>query len=86
MLQTGVISQRDMKTVTNADKKSNTKAYQGFKAGKKSVKTGKPLYKAAPHMKDETVRDENSRWSRMICLERNMKPEPLKMRRSDEQK
>ena len=37
--------------VTNADKKGNTPAYQGYKAGKKNVKTGEPLYKAAPHMK-----------------------------------
>ena len=42
-------------TVTNADKKANTKAYQDYKAGKKSVKTGKPLYKAADHMKENSV-------------------------------
>ena len=41
--------------VTNADKKGNTPAYQGYKAGKKNVKTGKPLYKAASHMKEETA-------------------------------
>ena len=41
--------------VTNADKKGNTPAYQGYKAGKKNVKTGEPLYKAAPHMKEETA-------------------------------
>ena len=40
-------------TVTNADKKGNTPAYQAYKAGKKNVKTGKPLYKAADHMKKE---------------------------------
>ena len=39
--------------VTAADKKGNTPAYQGYKAGKKNVKTGKPLYKAADHLKDE---------------------------------
>ena len=39
--------------VTNADKKGNTPAYQGYKAGKKNVKTGKPMYKAADHMKEE---------------------------------
>ena len=39
-------------TVTNADKKGNTKAYQNFKAGMKG-KDGKPLYKAADHMKEE---------------------------------
>ena len=42
-------------TVTNADKKGNTPAYQAYKAGKKNVKTGKPLYKAADHMKEEAV-------------------------------
>ena len=30
--------------VTNADKKANTPAYQGYKAGKKD-KDGKPMYK-----------------------------------------
>ena len=40
-------------TVTAADKKGNTPAYQGYKAGKKNVKTGKPLYKAADHLKKE---------------------------------
>jgi len=39
-------------TVTNADKKGNTPAYQGYKAGKKNVKTGEPMYKAADHMKE----------------------------------
>jgi len=39
--------------VTNADKKGNTPAYQGYKAGKKNVKTGEPLYKAADHLKKE---------------------------------
>ena len=38
-------------TVTNADKKGNTKAYQNFKKGMKG-KDGKPLYKAADHMKE----------------------------------
>ena len=42
-------------TVTNADKKGNTPAYQGYKAGKKDVKTGKPMYKAADHMKEGMV-------------------------------
>ena len=41
--------------VTNADKKGNTPAYQGYKAGKKNVKTGKPMYKAADHMKEESI-------------------------------
>ena len=39
-------------TVTNADKAGNTPAYKGLKSGKKNKLTGKPLYKAAPHMKD----------------------------------
>ena len=38
--------------VTNADKKGNTKAYQNYKAGMKNPKTGKPVYKAADHMKE----------------------------------
>ena len=38
-------------TVTNADKAGNTPAYQGLKSGKKNAVTGKPLYKAAPHLK-----------------------------------
>jgi uncharacterized membrane protein (UPF0127 family) len=41
--------------VTNADKKGNTPAYQGLKAGKKNKLTGKPLYKAADHMKENNV-------------------------------
>ena len=40
-------------TVTNADKKANTPAWKGYKAGKKNVKTGEPLYKAADHVKEE---------------------------------
>ena len=40
--------------VTNADKKGNTPAYQAFKAGKKD-KDGKPMYKAADHMKEESI-------------------------------
>ena len=40
-------------TVTAADKKGNTPAYQAYKAGKKNVKTGKPLYKAADHLNKE---------------------------------
>jgi hypothetical protein len=42
-------------TVTTADKKGNTPAYQAYKAGKKK-KDGSPMYKAADHMK-EGVRD-----------------------------
>ena len=39
-------------TVTNADKKGNTPAWKGYKSGKKNAKTGKPLYKAADHVKE----------------------------------
>ncbi len=38
--------------VTAADKKGNTKAWQGYKAGVKSKTTGKPLYRAADHLKE----------------------------------
>jgi hypothetical protein len=40
--------------VTNADKKGNTPAYQAYKAGKKK-KDGKPMYRAADHLKNESV-------------------------------
>ena len=43
--------------VTRADIKGNTPAAQGLKAGKKNVKTGKPLYKAADHLKNEVEYD-----------------------------
>ena len=46
-------------TVTAADKKGNTPAWKGYKAGKKNVKTGKPLYKAADHLKNEEVEPVN---------------------------
>jgi len=36
--------------VTNADKKGNTPAYQNYMKGMKD-KSGKPMYKAAPHLK-----------------------------------
>ena len=39
--------------VTAADKKGNTKAWQGYKKGVKSKTTGKPLYRAADHLKNE---------------------------------
>ena len=42
-------------TVTRADIKGNTLAAQGLKAGKKNVKTGEPLYKAADHLKKEEL-------------------------------
>ena len=38
--------------VTNADKNGNTLAWQRYKKGFKSRITGKPLYEAAPHLKD----------------------------------
>ena len=40
--------------VTRADKKGNTPAWQGYKAGKKK-KDGKPMYRAADHLKNESV-------------------------------
>jgi len=42
-------------TVTRADIKGNTPAAQGLKAGKKNVKTGEPLYKAADHLTKEEL-------------------------------
>jgi len=45
--------------VTNADKKANTKAYQGMKAGKKNAVTGEPLYKKADHMNENLVTISN---------------------------
>ena len=45
----------DMKkgyVVTNADKKGNTPAWEGYKAGK-TKKDGSPLYKAADHLKND---------------------------------
>ena len=47
------IEAKEAYTVTAADKKGNTPAYQGYKAGKKNVKTGEPMYKAADHLKKE---------------------------------
>jgi len=44
-------------TVTNADKKGNTPAYQNYKKGMKSKVTGKPMYKAADHMDEENVEE-----------------------------
>ena len=46
------LSEKQM-VVTNADKKGNTPAYQNFKKGLKSKVTGKDLYVAADHLKDE---------------------------------
>ena len=44
--------------VTRADKKGNTPAWQGYKAGKKK-KDGKPMYRAADHLKNEEVEPVN---------------------------
>ena len=45
--------------VTNADKKGNTTSISShqssYKAGKKNVKTGEPMYKAADHMKERST-------------------------------
>ena len=49
------MQQKEAYTVTAADKKGNTPAYQGYKAGKKNVKTGEPMYKAADHLKKEEL-------------------------------
>ena len=38
--------------VTNADRNGNTLAWRRYKEGFKSKITGKPLYEAAPHLKD----------------------------------
>ena len=38
--------------VTNADKNGNTLSWQRYKKGFKNRITGKPLYEAAPHLKD----------------------------------
>ena len=59
--------------VTNADKKGNTPAYQGYKAGKKNVKTGKPMYKAADNMKEEEVIDEKMNAGLRAYLDKKMK-------------
>jgi len=59
--------------VTNADKKGNTPAYQAYKAGKKNVKTGKPMYKAADHMKEEEVIDEKMNAGLRAYLDKKMK-------------
>ena len=46
--------------VTNADKKGNTPAYQNFKKGMKSKTTGKPMYKAADHMKEKEIHPDDN--------------------------
>ena len=50
----------DMKkgyVVTAADKKGNTPAWQGYKAGAKK-KDGSPLYRAADHIKEEELQEK----------------------------
>ena len=52
-----ILANEDMNkgyTVTAADKKANTPAWQGYKAGKKK-KDGSPLYTPADHLKNEEV-------------------------------
>ena len=51
--------------LTNADKKGNTPAYQGYKSGKKG-KDGKPLYKAADHLKDDVEVEISSEVEKLI--------------------
>ena len=46
-------------TVTNAAKKGNPPAYQNIKKGMKG-KDGKPLYKAADHMKEEEIHPDDN--------------------------
>ena len=52
-----ILAKEDMNkgyVVTAADKKGNTPAWQGYKAGKKK-KDGSPLYRPADHLKNEGV-------------------------------
>jgi hypothetical protein len=57
LIESGKFSEEEIKRmseameVTAADKKANTPAYKAYKEGKKNVKTGEPMYKAAPHLK-----------------------------------
>ena len=44
----------DAYTVHTADKKGNTPAWQGYKSGKKNVKTGEPLYKKGDDVKEDS--------------------------------
>ena len=48
---------KEAMTVTNADKKGNTPAWQNYKKGMKSKTTGKPMYKAADHVKEEELKE-----------------------------
>ncbi len=60
-------------TVTNADKKANTKAWQNYKAGKTNVKTGKPLYKAADHVKEDN--DLDTKFSEVVSENSSLDPQ-----------
>ena len=53
--------------VTNADKKGNTPAYQNMKKGMKG-KDGKPMYKAADHMKEEKGKEKNCGCGQDPCI------------------
>ena len=53
-------------TVTNADKKGNTPAWQGYKSGKKNSKTGKALYTAAGHVKEGYNRLGLKSWTSFV--------------------
>ena len=44
----------DAYTVHSADKKGNTPAWQGYKSGKKNVKTGEPLYTKGDDVKEDS--------------------------------
>ena len=48
---------KEAMTVTNADKKGNTPAWQNYKKGMKSKTSGKPMYKAADHVKEEELKE-----------------------------
>ena len=63
----------DEYTVTNADKKGNTKAWQNYKNKVKNVKTGKPLYKAADHVKEES--DLDTKFSEIVSENSSLEPQ-----------
>ncbi len=63
----------DEYTVTNADKKGNTKAWQNYKNKVKNVKTGKPLYKAADHVKEDS--DLDTKFSEVVAENSSLHPQ-----------
>ena len=63
----------DEYTVTNADKKGNTKAWQNYKNKVKNVKTGKPLYKAADHVKEDN--DLDTEFSEVVSENSSLDPQ-----------